>query len=66
LSAIQALRTRPDSWCPDWFIEDLCRVTPDELDKIRGLDDFDLTVFVTDLRDHGWAAAAETLGLMDT
>jgi hypothetical protein len=49
--------------CPGWFLDDLRRVTPEQLEKIRGLDDFFLTLFVSELHD-GWSVAAETLKLM--
>jgi len=52
------------SWCAEAFSDGLCQVAPEEIRKIRGLDDFDLTVFVSELHEHGWSVAAETLELM--
>jgi len=59
-----SVRDAAPSWCPDWFVDDLCPLTPDELAKIRRLDDFRLTVLVSEIHDHGWWVAAETLELM--
>lgn len=59
-----SVRDTAANWCPGWFLDGLCPVTPDELAKIRGLDDFDLTLFVSELHDHGWSVAAVTLELM--
>lgn len=35
-----------------------------ECEKIRGLDDFDLEMLVSDIHDHGWPLARITLALM--
>lgn len=35
-----------------------------ELDKIRGLEDFDLIMFISEIHDHGWDVARVTLAMM--
>ena len=32
-------------------------ITPEELRQIRALGDFDLTMFLSELHDHGWPLA---------
>jgi len=39
-------------------------VTPEELRKIRSLDDFDLIMLVSEIHDHGWPMARKTLAMM--
>ncbi len=40
------------------------QVDPEELAKIRGLDDFDLIMLISEISDHGWSTARCTLCLM--
>ena len=42
------------------------RIAPRHLKKIRELADFDLIMLISDIHDHGWAAASRTLDLMPT
>jgi hypothetical protein len=37
-------------------------VTDEELDMIRGLNDFDLIMLISEIHDHGWPIARKTLG----
>jgi hypothetical protein len=39
-------------------------VTARELKQIRGLDDFDLIMLISDIHDHGWEMARRTLAMM--
>lgn len=39
-------------------------VSKRDLDQIRGLEDFDLIMLISDIHDHGWPIASETLCLM--
>lgn len=39
-------------------------ITPQELANIRKLDDFDLTMLLSEIHDHGWPIARETLKLI--
>jgi hypothetical protein len=39
-------------------------VTPDEIAKIRGLEDLDLIMLISEIHDHGWLEARCTLVLM--
>ena len=38
-------------------------IKPDHLVALRTLDDFDLTMIISDIHDHGWPMAAGTLDL---
>jgi hypothetical protein len=40
------------------------KITADELAKIRHLDDFDLIMLISEIHDHGWPVARETMRLM--
>jgi hypothetical protein len=40
------------------------KVTPDEIAKIRGLDDFDLIMLISEIHDHGWLMGRCTLSKM--
>lgn len=44
--------------------DDNQKVTVDELRKIRALDDFNLTMLISEIHDHGWAKARLTLFMM--
>ena len=39
-------------------------LSDEELKKIRALDDFDLTMLISEIHDYGWEIARETLNLM--
>jgi hypothetical protein len=39
-------------------------VTCDEVKSIRSLDDFDLVMLVSEIHDHGWPTARQTLKVM--
>ncbi len=39
-------------------------VTPAEVEQIRKLDDFDMTMLVSEINDHGWPVARRTLAMM--
>jgi hypothetical protein len=39
-------------------------VTDDELTQIRGLDDFNLVMLISEIHDHGWHVARRTLAMM--
>jgi hypothetical protein len=39
-------------------------VKPEQLDKIRSLDDFDLVMLISEIHDNGWEVAARTLAMM--
>jgi len=39
-------------------------VSPEELAKIRRLDDFDLIMLISEIHDHGWQIARATLAIM--
>jgi len=39
-------------------------VSKEQLEKIRSLDDFDLTMLISEIHDHGWTVATKTLELM--
>jgi hypothetical protein len=40
------------------------KVTAKELAKIRALADFDLTMLISEIHDHGWPVARKTLTMM--
>jgi hypothetical protein len=40
------------------------KVTPEQLAKIRRLDDFDLIMLISEVHEHGWLTAARTLAMM--
>ena len=40
------------------------KVSATELAKIRKLQDFDLIMLISEIHDHGWKVAQETLRLM--
>ena len=40
------------------------KLTPEELAAIRRLDDFDLTMLISEIHDHGWPTARLTLQLI--
>ena len=40
------------------------KVTVIERQMIRRLDDFDLTMLISEIHDHGWAVARQTLRMM--
>jgi hypothetical protein len=40
------------------------RITPEQLTKIRVLDDFDLIMLISEIHDHGWHVASRTLSMM--
>jgi hypothetical protein len=40
------------------------KITTDELAKIRNLEPFDLIMLISEIHDHGWPIARETLRLM--
>ena len=42
-------------------MSDNIEITPQELAFIRSLEDFDLTMFLSELHDHGWPIARELL-----
>lgn len=42
------------------------KVTKEQLDRIRSLDDFDLIMLISELHDFGWNVAARTLEMMPT
>jgi hypothetical protein len=39
-------------------------VTPEQLAKIRTLDDFDLIMLISEIHDNGWQVAERTLSMM--
>lgn len=39
-------------------------ISPDDLEFIRSLGDFDLTMFLSEICDHGWPVAKVTLGMI--
>ena len=39
-------------------------ITPEQLTKIRVLDDFDLIMLISEIHDHGWQVASRTLSMM--
>jgi hypothetical protein len=39
------------------------KISPEQLAKIRVLDDFDLTMVLSEIHDNGWPVAAGTLEL---
>ena len=45
-------------------VTDLQEVTRKEVEKIRGLDSFDLVMLISEIHDHGWKIARTTLKLM--
>lgn len=47
---------------PPGFIN--IEVSSQELAQIRGLGDFDLTMLLSEIHDHGWPVAQRTLPLM--
>ena len=50
----------------DWQHRDVenQEVTPEEMQKIRSLADFDLTMLVSEIHDNGWDAGRKTLAMM--
>jgi hypothetical protein len=40
------------------------KVTKEQLEKIRNLDDFDLVMLISEINDNGWKIAARTLEMM--
>jgi hypothetical protein len=40
------------------------KVTPEQLAKIRTLADFDLIMLISEIHDHGWQVAEDTLRVM--
>jgi hypothetical protein len=42
-------------------MSDNIEITPDELALVRSLDDFDLTMFLSELADFGWDDARNLL-----
>jgi hypothetical protein len=40
------------------------RVSIEQLEKIRKLDDFDLVMLISEIHDHGWPLASCTLDIM--
>ena len=40
------------------------RISGDELRAIRGLSDFDLTMLISEIHDHGWPAAQRLLPMI--
>lgn len=43
---------------------DNIEITPEELAFIRSLGDFDLTMFLSEINDHGWGVARQTLRMI--
>ena len=39
-------------------------ITKDELDQIRGLQDFDLKMLLSEIHDHGWPTARKLLPMI--
>lgn len=37
------------------------KISKKDLDFIRSLEDFDLTMLISEVHDHGWGVAKETL-----
>jgi hypothetical protein len=46
------------------MIGDNQHVMPEEIAKIRALDDFDLVMLISEIHDHGWPVARVTLRMM--
>ena len=40
------------------------KVSPRHIAKIRKLSDFDLTMLISEIHDHGWGNAQRTLDMM--
>ena len=40
-------------------------ITPAELAHVRSLDNFDLTLFLSELHDHGWPIARKLLTIIE-
>jgi hypothetical protein len=40
------------------------KATKEELAEVRSLEDFDLTMFLSELRDHGWESALRLLTMI--
>jgi len=40
------------------------RATKEELQQIRGLEDFDLTMMLSEIHDNGWITARRTLPMI--
>jgi hypothetical protein len=40
------------------------KITPEQLQEIRGLDDFDLKMLISEVHDHGWPRAAKLLPMI--
>jgi len=43
---------------------DNIEITPEECSRIRRLSDWDLEMFLSEIEDHGWKVARETLKLI--
>lgn len=39
-------------------------ISPEQLAKIRRLSDFDLIMLLSEIHDHGWEVASQTLEMM--
>lgn len=39
-------------------------IAPEQIEKIRGLDDFDLIMLISEVHDYGWPSAAKVLAQM--
>lgn len=37
------------------------KLTPDEMKAIRTMSDFDLTMLISEIHDHGWPAARQII-----
>jgi hypothetical protein len=42
------------------------KISKNELDLIRSLGDFDLTMFISEVHDHGWAFAKTLLPMIES
>jgi hypothetical protein len=40
------------------------KVSAEQLAKIRNLEDFDLIMLISEIHDHGWIEAQQTLAMM--
>jgi hypothetical protein len=38
-------------------------ITPEEIEQVRRLPDFDLTMILSEIHDHGWPMARRTLAM---
>jgi hypothetical protein len=41
-------------------------ITPEEIETIRALDDFDITMLLSEVNDHGWFSTRALLVVMKT